>query len=113
MFRGGEERESDSKAILEGVDAVGLDDLDRRYLRTLMMTYEGRPTGVLALAASMQQEVDTLEEVVEPYLLHEGFLLRTPNGRVASAKAYAHLRLAQPGRSANVQQPLLLDEEPA
>ncbi len=97
---------------LEGVDGLGLDDLDRRYLRTLMVQYEGRPTGVLALAASMQQEVDTLEEVVEPYLLHEGFLLRTPNGRLASAKAYAHLRLAQPGRAANLQQPLLLEDEP-
>ena len=94
---------------LEGVDALGLDDLDRRYLRTLIVQYEGRPTGVTALAASMQQEVDTLEEVVEPYLLHEGFLLRTPNGRVASARAYAHLRLQPPGR-ASAQQPLLLDD---
>ncbi|HET6316127.1 MAG TPA: Holliday junction branch migration DNA helicase RuvB [Chloroflexota bacterium] len=96
---------------LEGVDALGLDDLDRRYLRTLMIQYEGRPTGVLALAASMQQEVDTLEEVVEPYLLHEGFLLRTPNGRLASAKAHAHLQLPQPGRGASMQQPLLLEDD--
>src|SRR5262249_31778412 len=57
---------------LEGVDQLGLDDLDRRYLRTLMLQYEGRPAGVAALAASMQQEVDTLEEVVEPYLLYQG-----------------------------------------
>ncbi len=98
---------------LEGVDPLGLDDLDRRYLRTLMVQYEGRQTGILALAASMQQEVDTLEEVVEPYLLHEGFLLRMPGGRLASAKAYAHLRLAQPGRAPNIQQPLLLDEDSA
>jgi len=98
---------------LEGVDPLGLDDLDRRYLRTLMVQYEGRQTGILALAASMQQEVDTLEEVVEPYLLHEGFLLRMPGGRLASAKAYAHLRLAQPGRAPNIQQPLLLDENSA
>jgi holliday junction DNA helicase RuvB len=98
---------------LEGVDALGLDDLDRRYLRTLMVQYEGRPTGVTALAASMQQEVDTLEEVVEPYLLHEGFLLRTPTGRLASGKAYAHLRLSPPSRVASVQQPLLLDDESA
>jgi Holliday junction DNA helicase RuvB len=94
---------------LEGVDPLGLDDLDRRYLRTLMQQYEGRPTGVTALAASMQQEVDTLEEVVEPYLLHEGFLLRTPNGRVASARAYTHLRLKPPGRP-NAQQPMLLPQ---
>ncbi|MBV9547343.1 MAG: Holliday junction branch migration DNA helicase RuvB, partial [Chloroflexi bacterium] len=73
---------------LEGVDAVGLDDLDRRYLTTLISHYEGGPAGVSALAANMQQEVDTLEEVVEPYLLHEGFIQRTPAGRRATPKAY-------------------------
>jgi Holliday junction DNA helicase RuvB len=103
-----------NKALeLEGVDELGLDDLDRRYLRTLMVQYEGRPTGVTALAASMQQEVDTLEEVVEPFLLHQGFLLRTPNGRLASAKAYGHLRLNRPRRSRLAQQPLLLDSDSA
>lgn len=94
---------------LEGVDQLGLDDLDRRYLRTLMVQYEGRPTGVNAIAASMQQEVDTLEEVVEPFLLHQGFLLRTPNGRMASAKAYGHLGVARSRRARAAQQPLLLD----
>jgi Holliday junction DNA helicase RuvB len=97
---------------LEGVDELGLDDLDRRYLRTLIVQYEGRPTGVTALAASMQQEVDTLEEVVEPFLLHQGFLLRTPNGRLASSRSYAHLRIRKPRRSA-AQQPLLLDADAA
>jgi holliday junction DNA helicase RuvB len=95
---------------LEGVDQLGLDDLDRRYLRTLMLQYEGRPAGVAALAASMQQEVDTLEEVVEPYLLYQGFLLRTQNGRLASAKAYAHLQVPPRNRFVSPQQPLLLDE---
>jgi Holliday junction DNA helicase RuvB len=95
---------------LEGVDELGLDELDRRYLRTLMLQYEGRPTGVTALAASMQQEVDTLEEVVEPFLLHQGFVLRTPNGRLGSAKAYAHLGLHKPRRGRSTQQPLLLDD---
>jgi len=98
---------------LEGVDELGLDDLDRRYLRTLMVQYEGRPTGVTALAASMQQEVDTLEEVVEPFLLHQGFLLRTPTGRLASAKAYGHLRVNRPRRNRAAQQPLLLDTDSA
>ncbi len=101
-----------NKALeLEGVDELGLDDLDRRYLRTLVVQYEGRPTGVTALAASMQQEVDTLEEVVEPFLLHQGFLLRTPNGRLASAKAYSHLRIQRPRRNRAPQQPLLLDSD--
>jgi len=101
-----------NKALeLEGVDELGLDDLDRRYLRTLVVQYEGRPTGVTALAASMQQEVDTLEEVVEPFLLHQGFLLRTPHGRLASAKAYTHLRIQRPRRNRAPQQPLLLDSD--
>jgi Holliday junction DNA helicase RuvB len=91
---------------LEGVDDVGMDDLDRRYLKTLIGHYEGRPAGVSALAASMQQEVDTLEDVVEPYLLYEGFVLRTPSGRQATPKAYAHLGLQPPRRRAAQQLPL-------
>src|SRR5437879_3300452 len=83
---------------LEGVDESGLDDLDRRYLKTLIGHYQGRPAGVSALAAAMQQEMDTIEDVVEPYLLYEGFLLRTSNGRQATPKAYAHLRLRPPGQ---------------
>ena len=94
---------------LEGVDMQGLDDLDRRYLKTLIGHYQGRPAGVSALAAAMQQELDTLEDVVEPYLLYEGFILRTPSGRQATPKAYAHLGLRPPGRG-SAQQPLLIDE---
>ncbi|MBV9581472.1 MAG: Holliday junction branch migration DNA helicase RuvB, partial [Chloroflexi bacterium] len=71
---------------LEGVDGVGLDDLDRRYLRTLMN--QGRPAGVATLAAAMQQEVDTLEDVVEPFLLYEAFIVRTSAGRQPTGKAY-------------------------
>src|SRR5579859_4752609 len=81
---------------LEGVDTVGLDDLDRRYLKTLIGHYRGGPAGITALAASMQQEMDTLEDVVEPFLLYEGFCLRTPNGRQATPKAYQHLKLRLP-----------------
>jgi holliday junction DNA helicase RuvB len=94
---------------LEGVDTQGLDDLDRRYLRTLIGHYQGRPAGVAALAAAMQQEIDTLEDVVEPYLLYEGFILRTPVGRQATPRAYAHLHLKTPGRR-SAQQPLPLGD---
>jgi Holliday junction DNA helicase RuvB len=99
----------DRALALEGVDRQGLDDLDRRYLRTLIVHYEGGPAGVGALAASMQQEVDTLEDVVEPYLLHDQFILRTPNGRRASPKAYAHLGQPLPVRT-TAQQLLPLDD---
>jgi holliday junction DNA helicase RuvB len=95
---------------LEGVDALGLDDLDRRYLETLIGHYEGRPAGLSALAAAMQQEMDTLEDVVEPYLLYERFILRTPSGRQCTPKAYAHLGRRPPGRS-SAQQPLPLDAD--
>jgi len=93
---------------LEGVDRLGLDDLDRRYLKTLIGHYQGRPAGVSALAAAMQQEIDTLEDVVEPYLLYEGFILRTPLGRQATPKAHSHLGLRLPGRK-SAQQPLPLE----
>ena len=92
------------------MDQVGLDDLDRRYLRTLIGHYQGGPAGVAALSATMQQEQDTLEEVVEPYLLHEGFILRTPAGRRAAPRAYAHLQLPRPAQRGAAQQLLPLDE---
>jgi Holliday junction DNA helicase RuvB len=91
---------------LEGVDPVGLDDLDRRYLKTLIS--QERAAGVATLAAAMQQESDTLEDVVEPYLLYEGFILRTSGGRLPTPRAYAHLGLRPPGRH-SAQQPLPLE----
>jgi holliday junction DNA helicase RuvB len=93
---------------LEGVDGVGLDDLDRRYLKTLIN--QERAAGVATLAAAMQQEADTLEDVVEPYLLYEGFILRTSGGRLPTPRAYAHLGLRPPGRQ-SAQRPLPLEDE--
>jgi Holliday junction DNA helicase RuvB len=92
---------------LEGVDALGLDELDRRYLETIVRRYDGGPVGVEALAATMQQEVDTLSEVVEPYLLHEGFIIRTSQGRRVTFKAYEHLKLQQLAPSAQPTLPLV------
>jgi Holliday junction DNA helicase RuvB len=91
---------------LEGVDRLGLDDLDRRYLKTLIN--QGRPAGVAAVAAAMQQEVDTLEDVVEPYLLYEGFIVRTSTGRQPMPKAFVHLGLTPPAVS-SAQQRLPLE----
>ena len=76
-----------------GVDALGLDHMDRLLLRCLIERFDGGPTGIEALAASVSEERDTLEDVYEPYLLQEGFLLRTARGRVASRRAYEHLGL--------------------
>ncbi|MDW8396597.1 MAG: Holliday junction branch migration DNA helicase RuvB [Anaerolineae bacterium] len=74
-----------------GVDALGLDDLDRRTLRALIEKFGGGPVGLETLAASISEESDTLTDVVEPYLIQLGFLDRTPRGRVATARAYEHL----------------------
>ena len=71
-----------SKAMeLEGVDPKGLDRLDRQYLLTLSKNYNGGPAGIEALAATLNEESQTLMDVVEPYLLKIGFIIRTPSGR--------------------------------
>jgi len=84
------------------VDAAGLDRLDRAFLQALLTTYGGGPVGLSTLAVALGEEPDTLEEVLEPFLVKEGFLQRTPRGRVASARAWSHLGLkpapgGQPG----------------
>ena len=79
---------------LEGIDDRGLDEQDRNYLRTLITVYNGGPAGVEALAASLGEEIDTLVDVVEPYLLQQNFILRTRQGRRATKTAYDHLKLA-------------------
>ena len=76
---------------LEGVDEKGLTDLDRRYLKTIIEFYTGGPVGIEAIAATLQEESDTLVDIVEPYLLKIGFLQRTSSGRKASEAAYKHL----------------------
>ena len=75
------------------VDAYGLDKTDRKILRTMIEHFQGGPVGIEALAASIGEDAGTLEDVYEPYLLQNGFISRTPRGRVVSPKAYAHLGL--------------------
>lgn len=76
---------------LEGVDKLGLTNLDHRYLRTIIEYYNGGPVGIEAIAATLQEETDTLVDVVEPYLLKIGLVIRTSSGRRASETAYKHL----------------------
>lgn len=78
---------------LEGVDEMGLTDTDRRVLNAIAINYCGGPVGIEALAATLQAEVDTLTEVVEPFLLNIGFIIRTPSGRKITAAGLAHLGL--------------------
>lgn len=76
---------------LEGVDKKGLTNLDRSYLKTIIEFYKGGPVGIEAIAATLQEETDTLVDVVEPYLLKIGLIIRTSSGRKASEVAYKHL----------------------
>lgn len=81
----------DKALDLQRIDQLGLDELDRAFLTALIQTYRGGPAGIEALAATIGQERDTLEDVVEPYLLQIGFVIRTKQGRVATRAAYGHL----------------------
>ena len=78
------------------IDEEGLDELDRRILTKLVSQFHGRPVGLNSLAASLGEEAQTLEDVYEPYLIQQGFIQRTAQGRVAAARAYSHLGLAVP-----------------
>lgn len=92
---------------MAGVDDAGLGKLDRQYLDTLIRVFGGGPTGVEAIAHTMNVSPDTLADEVEPYLLRTEFVLRSPRGRTASSKAYAHLQLQQPAPGdSERQQPL-------
>ena len=84
-------------ALLE-VDMHGLDESDRRLLRTIIEKFDGGPVGLNSLAAAIGEERDAIEDIHEPYLIQIGFLDRTPRGRVATARAYAYLGLVAPGR---------------
>jgi Holliday junction DNA helicase RuvB len=78
------------------VDARGLDAMDRRYLRCLAENYGGGPVGVETMAAVLGDQRDVIEEVIEPYLLQQGFVQRTPRGRLLTEIAYRHLDIAVP-----------------
>ena len=83
------------------VDPEGFDDLDRRLLNLIIENFDGGPVGVESLAAALSEERGTLEDVIEPYLIQQGFLVRTARGRMASRKAYLHLGL-KPGRESGI-----------
>ena len=78
------------------VDPVGLDFIDRRFLLTILEKFSGGPVGIDNLAAAIGEDRDTLEDVVEPYLIQQGFLQRTPRGRMAAHRAWEHFKLTPP-----------------
>ncbi|MGD0527268.1 MAG: Holliday junction DNA helicase RuvB C-terminal domain-containing protein, partial [Polyangiaceae bacterium] len=90
------------------VDQAGLDEMDRKYLTVVIDHYDGGPVGVDALAAALAEPRDTLEDVIEPYLIQQGYVGRTPRGRVANRKAYEALGRPPPAKG-NVPQGDLFD----
>jgi Holliday junction DNA helicase RuvB len=90
------------------VDELGLDSLDRRFLRALIENYGGGPVGLETIAAAIAEARDAVEDMIEPYLMQQGFIQRTPRGRMAASKAYAHLGLTPPPRP--TAQPGLFEE---
>ena len=97
-------RESADYALKRlGVDVRGLDDGDRRFLRAIIERFDGGPVGIESLAAALAEDRDTLEYVHEPYLIQEGFLMRTPRGRQATPLAFEHLHLPMPNRNPSGQ----------
>ena len=93
---------TDRALELEGIDKQGLMNLDRKYLQTIIHYYKGGPVGLEAIAATLQEEADTLVDMVEPFLLKIGFLNRTSAGRKATERAYQHLALDVPAPQKNL-----------
>ena len=97
---------ADSSLTRIGVDIAGLDLADRKYLKVVAENYGGGPVGVETISAAMSEARDSLEEVIEPYLLQQGFIQRTPRGRMLTKKSWNHLGLEYPNLA---EQPDLLD----
>ena len=85
------------------VDQLGLDSMDRRYLECILYNYGGGPVGAETLSAALSEERDTIEEVIEPYLIQQGFLMRTSRGRILAEKAYKHLGASVPKNQSQLE----------
>ncbi|MCB1827409.1 MAG: Holliday junction branch migration DNA helicase RuvB [Coxiellaceae bacterium] len=96
---------------LLNVDSQGFDLMDRKLLEALIHKFGGGPVGIDNLAAALSEERGTLEDVIEVYLIQEGFIMRTPRGRIATAQAYTHFGLSTPNHLTQQQEALALDDE--
>ncbi|MEM1365607.1 MAG: Holliday junction DNA helicase RuvB C-terminal domain-containing protein, partial [Pseudomonadota bacterium] len=94
------------------VDAAGLDELDRRYLNQIARNYGGGPVGVETLAAALSEPRDAIEDIIEPFLIQQGFIARTPRGRLMTSKAWGHLGLEAPANAIGNNAQLGLGLEP-
>jgi Holliday junction DNA helicase RuvB len=92
---------ADAALVMLDVDRVGFDVMDRKLLEAVLFKFNGGPVGLDNLAAAIGEERDTIEDVLEPYLIQQGFLQRTPRGRIATPAAYAHFGVAAPRTGPN------------
>ena len=90
---------ADKALRLLDVDQIGLDQMDRRYLDMIALNFGGGPVGIETIAAALSEPRDAIEDIIEPYLLQQGFLQRTPRGRLLTPLAFRHLGLAEPART--------------
>ena len=93
------------------VDSAGLDQLDRRYLNQIALKFGGGPVGIETIAAALSEPRDAIEEIVEPYLIQQGYIQRTPRGRILTPQAFRHLGLAVPGGETMPQMGLFTDDD--
>jgi Holliday junction DNA helicase RuvB len=101
---------ADRALRLLDVDSIGLDQMDRRYLDMIAENFGGGPVGIETIAAALSEPRDAIEDIIEPYLLQQGFLQRTPRGRMLTPNAFRHLGLPEPQRQAG-QFGLFADDE--
>ncbi|WP_309085034.1 Holliday junction branch migration DNA helicase RuvB [Chelativorans sp.] len=102
---------ADAALLRLEVDALGLDQLDRRYLSMIVENFGGGPVGIETIAAALSEPRDAIEDIIEPYLIQQGFIQRTPRGRVLAAKAWKHLGLNPPKELSQAQISLFQEEE--
>jgi holliday junction DNA helicase RuvB len=106
-----DEKAADAALNRLEVDGLGLDSMDRRYLRCIADNYAGGPVGVETLAAALSEQRDVIEEVIEPFLIQRGLLQRTPRGRMLTGNGYRHLGLPEPERAGQLE--LIAPADPA
>ena len=102
---------ADRALTLLDVDSIGLDLMDRRYLTTIATSFGGGPVGIETMAAALSEPRDAIEDIIEPYLIQQGFLQRTPRGRLLTPHAFAHLGLAAPARDPAAQMGLFAEDD--
>jgi len=106
------DRETADSALLRlEVDKLGLDQLDRRYLAMIAHNFGGGPVGIETIAAGLSEPRDAIEDIIEPYMIQQGFLQRTPRGRVLTATAWKNLGLTAPADIVQQQIALFQDDE--